>query len=424
VTKSNFTIWTLFFSSIMIQADIVGTETFARGDKTVYLLYDTHVSTPNAKLQAAAIDQALKVTKNVKFLVQQVEPIFDADHQFCSCLDNLNEIKFLVEADEPKFPDFKDKEYEKIVEKEEIKRKKMRKEIESKKFPYADFAAITYGPYEGLKATDHSYGVAQFLDSSDHKKFYINQLQDWIRHCWRFFITEKSLVEIVKKIDLKKVTSESWQTLVTNASLESFFYQHEVWDDLLENLDSKIKSEKNKEWLKGLNSKLRNKKKELKTTLKNDKKYLEKLNEIKTYEETSKTKFTYPKISDQFLIPDIKSSTNHGDILMIGIDEGVEAVSLSYMLDDRSSDKKVVLLASSFVCEKVKKQLISEEFILKSSEGVGYRSFRKVIIDTLRDTPPIYLGDDFAYSLRLRFIHIHNSESRRLSPALCIPFKD
>ena len=217
----------LIFSRVL-WADIVKTETFVRGKKTVYLLNDSHVSTDKAKLQAAEIEKALKETKDVKFLIQQVEPIFEADRRLSNCLDDLNEIKFIVEA----------KEDEELKVASEIKLKNLfDKNIVS--------GTANFREYLSLKKDDHSYGVAPFLDSSDSKKFYINHLKNWIRHSWRFFINEETFIEAVKKVNLKGIEVCLWKTLISNASLESFFYQYEVWTDLLENLSAQVESEKN-----------------------------------------------------------------------------------------------------------------------------------------------------------------------------------
>ena len=155
----------IFLMSVFsTRADIVKTETLTKGEKTVYLLHDTHVSTPNAKLQAAAIDQALKETPDVKFLIQQVEPITETDKKFSSCVDSF---KGFVE-----------------------------KRIFSDTLP------------EEHDNDDKQYGIAPCLDSADPKKIYINQLENWISTSWNFHINEESLAEIVKNIDIKNNESD------------------------------------------------------------------------------------------------------------------------------------------------------------------------------------------------------------------------
>jgi hypothetical protein len=404
VKRRNLTFGILLIYSIVIQADIVKTETFVRGDKFVYLLHDTHVSTDHAELQARAIDQALKATKNVKFLVQQVEPIFEADYRLCDCLDDLSKVIFNVCEDE-------------II----------RKEIEGKeKFVLSggDICATNHEPNLKMKKTDPYYGVAPFLDSFDCKKFYINQLQDWFGGFFRFFTNEEYFIAMVKEVHLKKMANESWQTLITNTSVESFFYQYEVWDDCFSNLSNQIKSEKNREWLNGLSSKLTRKKKELKKRLKNDKKYIEKLNEIKAYEGDFKLKFVYPKISDQFITTDKKPTTNHNDMLMVGIDAGVEAVALSFMLDDKSAEKKIVLLASSFICEKIKEQLVLEGFAANGSEGVELKSLEKVPFSKMI-LPFRFAAGEFEYRCKVNQHYKRWYVTRIEFPLeLCTPFKD
>ena len=408
VIHRNLVLGTLLLLSAIIKADIIKTETLLRGDRAVYLLYDTHVSTPNAKLQAAEIDRALIEMENVKFLVQQVEPITEADKRFSNCLDNLNEIKFLVEADKKYFWGM------------DLKPPEDRRHADELIDLMKRYNFIILGRYVGILKDDHSYGIASFLDSSDSKKLYINHLKDWIRLSWRFLLNEDSLIKIVKKTDLEKISDEHWQTLITNSSIESFIYQYEKWEDCLDLLSELIKSEKNKKWVSQLNLDVKNRRQRLKNALRTDAEYVEKLNKIKSHDESRKFKFVYPKISDKFIIPAQRTSSNHNDMLMLGVPGGTEAVALLNILDEKTN-KKVVLLASSFVCEDVRERLIEEGFLLKCFFGSVIPSFKKITVNIEK---VICTGetDSFANSLDSKRSYVE--WTRAISPELCTPFKD
>jgi hypothetical protein len=315
---------TIFSIGFLTQADIVKVETLTRGDKSVYLLYDTFVSTDNAQAQAVAIEEALKKTENIKFIVEQPEPLTKADKRFSNTLDQLI----------------------KPEDKNDIK-------------------------------DDHSYGVASLLDHSDPKKLFINHLRSWIKLSWHLSLDEYSLLEIITNLDFSNITEEQWQILITNASPESFFAQYQHWTNLFSKLKNIMKSKKSKYFIDALTYKVQHKQTELEDFIKNNQKFSKKLEEIKLYEAKCKIKFVYPEKPKSWSHEEATPS-GQNNFIPTGIEDFAETEVLFYALDDTSAHKKVVLLAGKALCEDLKESLILEDFSLSNFTGECLLSFKKI----------------------------------------------
>ena len=146
---------------------------------------------------------------------------------------------------------------------------------------------------------------------------------------------------------------------------------------------------------------------------------------IKTYEESSKLKFVYPKISDLFLINKEIAHLKHNGILMIGINGGTEAVALSNILDD-SGVKNIVLLANNSTCRNLKGFLILEGFSVENVTGECLLSFKKVFFENQIKYQPLASSGAFKSSISgktFKPIMIKITEIETLPAKDCTPFK-